>query len=247
MQRSTKKLMTRGRNLDKTVLWLCVAALVILSILVWWFFLGGASLAEQKKMEMYLKDKYGKEFVVGKPERKASGLGVEGYLEAEAYPKDDSSLKFEVRSSSTATSDEYAGATWAREEKARLNPTVKKLFGNSNYKIEVVTSFTLQSQGINMQGSVINLNDGAAAYGHKIAYTLDIFSNSIPNDEQKNSIAKNIIFLDSNIPYDIDVTLEYTSKISDHKVYGVSLGRDFIRKSTPEEIAKQFREFEVTQ
>lgn len=136
MQRNTKKPMTRDRNLDKTVLWLCVAALVILSILVWWFFLGGASLVEQKKMEMYLKDKYGKEFVVGKPERKASGLGVEGYLESSANPREQSDLGFEVWSYSNNIEDNYPFALWRDEKDEEVRSFLTNLFGYTpSYKI----------------------------------------------------------------------------------------------------------------
>ncbi len=64
----------------------------------------------QSDMREYLQNKYGKEFVVDKPRKKADGFGVEGYLESVAYQKNDKSLKFFVRKSSTYIGDGYVGA-----------------------------------------------------------------------------------------------------------------------------------------
>lgn len=56
--------------------------------------INGGALVEQHKMAQYLKEKYGKEFIVNIPKREASGLGVEGYLVATARPRSDDALWF---------------------------------------------------------------------------------------------------------------------------------------------------------
>ena len=80
--------------------------------------------AVQSSMEEYLQNKYGKEFTVEKPQRKASGFGVEGYLESIAYQNNDNSLKFLVRKSSSYIGDGYVGAVWTKSERERILPII---------------------------------------------------------------------------------------------------------------------------
>lgn len=74
----------------------------------------------QSEMKSYLEDKYGQEFVVERPKREGSGLGVEGTLAARAYPTDDSDLRFLVQSSSAGTEDYYLSSVWSRSENEKF-------------------------------------------------------------------------------------------------------------------------------
>lgn len=55
--------------------WIIAGAVILISSI--YLLINGGTLVEQYKMTQYLKEKYGKEFVVDAPRREASGLGVE--------------------------------------------------------------------------------------------------------------------------------------------------------------------------
>lgn len=102
-------------------------AIIIVGIMVFLFSIkvisdttGVSMTPEQKKMQTYLEEKYGEEFVVERPEYKNGGFGVEGIWVAHAYPKSDNQLKFMIDSNSYGTSDQYVAAIWSREETGKL-------------------------------------------------------------------------------------------------------------------------------
>lgn len=129
--------------------------------------MGGQSMSEQRQMQQYLEDKYGEEFVVKEPIRKAGGLGIEGFLESEAYPVKDNSLIFPIRMASTFKNDEYAGVLWQREESKRIEPESRRIFGEDvSLGIEIKTTGTSRGD-INIVGNVSDFNTATNKYGKK--------------------------------------------------------------------------------
>ena len=115
----------------------------------------------QAGMKGYLQYKYGQEFVVEKPKKNGGGLGVEGHLDAIAYPKADKTVRFTVISSSSGISDGYAGAVWTKSENERMAPIIRDIFGEHvHVYIEVKTSGTFRGN-VPLSGSVPSFSDGA--------------------------------------------------------------------------------------
>jgi len=71
------------------VLYVIVVAIVVLLSVPWLFYFKDVANVNntQNDMREYLQNKYNQEFLVEKPERKGSGLAVEGHIDAIAYPK----------------------------------------------------------------------------------------------------------------------------------------------------------------
>lgn len=231
-----------------------VIAIVVLILggFYWWFFGGGVYMGEKVKMEQYLEEKYGKEFVVEKPERKASGLGVEGYLEASAHPVSDPGLDFKVRSSSTSTSDEYVGELWSREEKKRLKPIFNRIFDkNESLELEVRTTGTARGN-LSISGNVPTFESSIQKYGDKVLYILTIKSsrNTVPNELEKNNTAEKLLELRNKIPLSAtDVIVNYYTqpiKTNNSRIYGISMsGDDFKKIKSSEELTNKFKEWKV--
>lgn len=104
-----------------------LVGILILIGLAYWIVGGGNVTSEQKKMESYLEKKYGKEFVVKNYRIEGSGLGVEGDPVADAYPKDDNSLKFKVRDRGVDIfADTYAQLYWSKQGEMLLSKTMTR-------------------------------------------------------------------------------------------------------------------------
>lgn len=109
-------------------------------------------MGEQAKMASYLRDKYGKEFIVEDYRVEGSGLGVEGDPTADAYPKDNSHLKFEVwdrgkfHNDNHAYSDNYINAVWSKEQTQIMSNSVSQIFGYTpDYKATIGFNGTLDN------------------------------------------------------------------------------------------------------
>ena len=130
----------------------------------------------QVSMKEYLKNKYGQEFVVERPERKGAGLGVEGHMEAVAYPKGDETLKFEVKQSSSDTWDGYADKVWATDEADRIRPEIDRIMAQPGYEYEIeIGSYLVRSS---IKAPLPTLDDLIDKYGEDVLYTLEVKSNS---------------------------------------------------------------------
>lgn len=115
-------------------------------------------------MEWYLEDKYGKEFVVENYRVEGATLGIEGDPIADAFPKDDPSVRFTVwdrgqyRNNEHAYSDEYLGATWRKEEVENLATPLKQIIGYTPYyTLEVYTPVEIDQ--INSSKGLISFNE----------------------------------------------------------------------------------------
>ena len=84
--------------LFRGILYVIVVPTVIMLLFVGGFYLKADIEANQAQatMKTYLHSKYGEEFIVERPEKNGSGLGVEGWFEATAYPKNHTDIRFIV-------------------------------------------------------------------------------------------------------------------------------------------------------
>lgn len=241
LKKPTKTL--SGRKLP----WIGLAMMGVLlggGLIVWIAFSGVRdSSSEQKRMESYLEDKYEKKFTVGRSERKASGFGVEGYLEAEAYPDNDKSLKFAVRDAShSGVIDNYPGAAWSREETERLTPIIQQLFGS-----DVSPSIDIQTIGIiDIRGTIPSFKTGVGTYKKAIRSHLTIIGpGAVMSSVDKEKVSEQLLNLRDKLPLNqVTYALDYLIRLSDTHSYGVSLsGEDLIKIQSVGELTDQFKEY----
>lgn len=100
------------------------------------------------EMTQYLNNKYGQEFVVKNYRIEGSGLGVEGDPTADAYPKNDPTLKFriwdygDVKKRTHLFGDDYLGERWEREYSEEIK---EELYSILNKKIEYEVTIGINS------------------------------------------------------------------------------------------------------
>lgn len=105
---------------------------------------GGKTDEIQKNMTDYLKNTYGKEFVVGKP--KISGnefIGFSNYM-ADAYPKDDPDLKFNIiwnKNKPDVFQDNYLGTKWSKQGTAVMEKKLREVYGDDFWLKEYWLSY----------------------------------------------------------------------------------------------------------
>ena len=141
----------------RSILYVIVVPTVIMLLLVGGFYLKLCAEASQAQaaMKTYLHSKYGEEFIVERPEKNGSGLGVEGWFEATAYPKNHTDIRFIVMLSSSGKHDGYAGAVWSKEETDRLKPIIQRIFSKDVvYSVTIQSSMTLQTKDIQVDGVI---------------------------------------------------------------------------------------------
>lgn len=183
---------------------------------------------EQQKMTHYLEYKYGQDFVVDKPERKANGIGVEGYLEAEAYPKKDGEPKFVIYSSSSGTSDTYPYAIWERSEIIRAGEFLRTVYGAlPQYDINIngVLGSNLSSQ---IKGSSIpTFEQVLIRYPGSVSYSIRIVEDTeaVRDDALLSSRCYRVLEYVRQIPV-MDGYFSCSIKQSNGGYYGVSLSRE---------------------
>ncbi len=209
--------------------------------MLWWFLAGGSSLAQRIATESYLKDKYGKDFVVSNYRVEGSGIGIEGDPTADAYPKEDRTLKFEVidrgrfKEGQHAYSDDYPGAVWSREENENIKPKLKEIFGYlPEYELNISTLHDLDGQ---ISGEFGSFMQASQKYGEKITYVLRVKANK-PFDEE--NIAKTYLRLKEDVinrNAHISV-LSYANPINETSVRGIALGNEDIKAPITQEQLK---------
>jgi hypothetical protein len=127
---------------------------------------------ERQRMSGYLKDKYGKDFVVGGPKREGYGLGVEGHIEAEAYPEDNKTLSFKVLMGDGIYDDQYAEAVWSEQEKPHVERLLKANFTTlPDFSVEVSPSRTVRNS---ITGELPTLNTAQREYPKEITYSINV-------------------------------------------------------------------------
>ena len=198
----------------------------------------------QSDMKEYLQNKYGKEFTVEKPQRKASGFGVEGYFESLASPLHDSGLSFSVIYTKRSITDNYPGAVWSKSETSRLQPVINSYFGsNLDFAVEIKTSGTLRGN-LDIRGGIMPFGEAAKMYGHKIVYRLSVRTKDTIDDVNRGYIASKIYdFIKHEIRLDTDIIFVYSYE-KGGKEYGVALDEtDISRIGSATDVEKMFKEW----
>lgn len=245
-----KKVSSRLKPNRKRISKLWVAAGVVVLIAATCLLINGSVMIEQYKMAQYLKEKYGKEFAVDTPKREASGLGAEGYLVATARPRNDNTLRFKVMSSSSGRHDGYAGAVWTKREYARLDSTIKDIFGGSvKYQINIQSSMSIQTKDINIRGNIPSLEDASRKYGKQIPYSLYIekIQNSDLSEKDKLKVANDIANISKYLPKNTDTIITYIARKDGLNRKGLIVSIDDIKSSDYiDKISNMFKEWRVT-
>ena len=159
------------------ILYVIIVPTAVIFLLVGGFYLKLCAEASQAQaaMKTYLHSKYGEEFIVERPEKNGSGLGVEGWFEATAYPKNHTDIRFIVMLSSSGKHDGYAGAVWSKEETDRLKPIIQRIFSKDVvYSVTIQSSMTLQTKDIQVDGVIPRFAQAAAQYKQQIPYNITI-------------------------------------------------------------------------
>lgn len=138
----------------------------------------------QKDMTHYLQNKYGQEFVVEWPKRRASGLGVEGYLASIAYLAADRHLAFEVQTSSTGTWDNYIDRLWSNQASRDIKREIDSIMQGVPY----VHRVTIGSQAVQkyLTAPLPNLSTVINEYGEQVVYVLEV-------ESQEEQVSKNYL------------------------------------------------------
>lgn len=180
MPNNKKSTSIKKSNWKRWALWITPIIILLAGYVAWSSWV--SPMIEQSKMTTYLKEKYGEEFVVEAPVRKAYGLGVEGYLQANAYPKKSPDLNFSVQSSSSGITDRYPSAVWQNDQEDIVQQLVKG---------------SLPMQGMNANVSIVP--DGNV-----------VFQGSVPDyQEARKKLASNMAYsIRLDIPADKAVDFE---------------------------------------
>ena len=136
-------------------------------------------------MKEYLQNKYRQEFVVEKPEHKGGGLAVEGYFDAIAYPKDDSTLKFVVNKSSSGILDRYADKVWSTEETRRVRQRLDEIMLENDYKYHIeIGSYLVRAD---IRYPLPDLDSFINKHNKSVLYTLEVDSSG---DKKETNYSK---------------------------------------------------------
>lgn len=245
-----KKVNSRLKPNRKRISKLWVATGVVILIATTYLLINSGILIEQHKMAQYLKEKYGKEFVVDTPKREASGLGIEGYLVATARLRNDNTLRFKVMSSSSGRHDGYAGAVWTKREYLRLDSIIKDIFGDSvRYQINIQSSMSIQTKDIDIRGNIPSLEDASRKYGKQIPYSLYIekIQNSDLSEKDRLKIVNDIANIAKYLPKNTDTIITYIVRKDGLNRKGLVVSIDDMKSSDCiDKISNMFKEWRVT-
>lgn len=155
------------------------------------FILGGNMIGERIKMEKYLNDKYGQEFVVEDVHVRGAGLGVKGAWTAEAYPKSDPSTKFQIDRSQTTgeiSVDTLLRVLWTKQGTDEVKTFLaSELPNNEGYFLEIKPGSPGNILYDSIQGYTPTLSEILKKNKDKVIYTLSVRSAVTTNSEEEPS------------------------------------------------------------
>lgn len=162
-QQPSKKLKTK-RGL---VILLIVAAIVVFITLLLVIFTRAYETTplQNASMTSYLDKKYGQDFVVQNVRLEGAGLGAEGEIVADAYPKNDPSVKFKISktesnwANDTYFRDAFLTTLWTKQAKPAVETFLKQTMpGLDDYQLTVGVSVG-DSLYKNVNGSTPSFSD----------------------------------------------------------------------------------------
>ena len=94
----------------------------------------------KKNMEEYLRNTYGKEFVLNEPRLVGGGWGrpATTYISRDAYPADGPELKFDISWDTTERTyeDTYLAKKRSQEGKKAMEQKLREVYGEGNFFID---------------------------------------------------------------------------------------------------------------
>lgn len=168
---------------------------------------------KQAKMNKYLKDKYGKEFILKNLRKEGSGLGVEGDLTADAYEEANQSRKFRVWEDPPGVyHDTYLNVVWNAYEEPKLRAYLNN---SSIHPVRQYIDIGLERRlrdglrGAPSLDSVISANGNDVTYGVVV-----LFSSEQVTDKDKKQLNKIIDYARSKNSLNYSVRYVINSKIA---------------------------------
>lgn len=179
------------------------------------------------KMETYLEDKYGKDFVVEKPQLTGSGFAVPGRWKAQAHLANDRELVFKVSKEQDqgVYFDEYPGMSWRQQAYEYVEPLLEKTLEDAaTYKIEV------KVYGDSVNGELPSFKDALTKYGSDMGVSIKIISQENIDDTNKLSVAQQVHQIITGLR-DLNVTtflINYEGKDGGRLYYSYPFGKTSI-------------------
>lgn len=136
---------------------------------------GGDLVEEKAKMEQYLKDKFGKDFVIDSIGYYREQLGGDKRIRAVVCPEDDSDLKFEVKKllgdkkwafTNSQYSDKYLNTLWNKQI------TQKVIQGFETEITDVGVSAPILEIEKNLNGKTLDIDEAIELYGKDITINI---------------------------------------------------------------------------
>lgn len=194
MKNTSKKSVKRKENTSKkwlfTTVILSIMAAVVLSVYLYMSL--NSNTNEQAKMATYLRDKYGKEFVVEQPELTGSGLGIKGTWRATAHPRNET-IVFQVGKSEREDRffDSYAEALWIVQERPKIVMFLNSLY-SSVPDFELSAHIITNSDPDPIRGEVPTIDRAIEQYRDRFFYglTLKFTANSLSGTEKEDYRSK---------------------------------------------------------
>ena len=161
------------RNKKRWLMWCIPITTVLIGVFLYWV-VGGSGMSEQAKMATYLKEKYGKEFVVENYRVEGAGLGVEGDPTADARSVDEASLKFEVWDRGSGQfSDDYLSYLWSKEARRKLDSFVQATFPRADeFLVSVAPRDTVNFKF--SRGTTPSIEEALDKYGDQMLYSVTV-------------------------------------------------------------------------
>lgn len=131
-------------------------------------------------MTSYLDKKYGQDFAVQNVRLEGAGFGVEGEIDADAYPKSDPSLKFIIGKpggdwwKNVYSRDTFLEALWSKQADATVNAFLKKELPNADGHIVIVQPTRKLQDDIN--GYTPSFSEVQQKYAREFSYSLSVRS-----------------------------------------------------------------------
>lgn len=221
------------------------------------FFNGGLGMSESARFTKYLNEKYGQEFVVENVTVVGEGLGVQGTWKADAYPKSDSSLRFDIRrdqSTGDISVDTFLTVLWTKQGAGEVKDFLaREIPENDGYILRIEPGKKLYES---IQGYVPSLATALEGDKSLIVYSLSVrnatdVSSSEPSGARLEDALKVVNFVKAKnitpasfVYYNYrDVSFNDRDNAGQQKYqYGVHLERDELKDvNTAADLEKYFQ------
>lgn len=171
---SKKSKVKRGTGSMLLILLAVAIPILIVGFIGWWLFGGGRTMGIQREMQTYLQEKYAKDFVVERPKITGSGIGVKGIYVAEAFPKDNKTLRFDVGRYQDISRfyDKYSGTVWANEEYPHVEQIMNNFTRGKISGLELKTHIITDAEPDPIVGRVPNIDEAIDKYRDRFFYSL---------------------------------------------------------------------------